>query len=197
MCGEPDVRQDRLLPRLEAGYRRTRENAMTKPWNMGAGGLKNRWRLLPLFAIIALGFVGMGANAASAAEHAVPFTFSVSGRGSLTGSSITLAGAGQASHLGHISYNANGVITGKNPTTGVITDTLKETLTAANGDSLTILCHQVATPISPGVYHGTDTWTVTGGTGRFSSATGFGTGDTHVDLNAGTFTKAETGTITY
>ena len=38
---------------------------------------------------------------------------------------------------------------------------------------------------------------MTGGTGRFSGATGSGTGDTHVDLNVGTFTKALTGTITY
>ena len=34
--------------------------------------------------------------------------------------------------------------------------------------------------------------------GRFSGATGSGGGgDTHANLNAHTFTKAETGTITY
>ena len=37
----------------------------------------------------------------------------------------------------------------------MITDTLVETLTAANGDTVTLLCHQVATPVSPGVLHGT------------------------------------------
>ena len=90
-----------------------------------------------------------------------------------------------------MSYNANGTFTGSN------TDTLTETFTAANGDTLTILCNQVIEEISPGVFHGTDTWTVIGGTGRFSDATGSGTGHTYVDLNAGTFTKELTGVIAY
>jgi hypothetical protein len=174
---------------------------MHKPWNKGAGGSKNLWGLLPLVAIFALGVVGLGANAASAASNTVPFKSSVAGTasvsGTMKGSSITLAGAGSASHLGNLSYKAIGVITGTDHVTGVITDTLTETLIAANGDALTILCHQVATPISPGVYHGVDNWTVTGGTGRFSGATGSGKGDTNADLIAGTFTKAENGTISY
>jgi hypothetical protein len=174
---------------------------MHKPWNKGAGESKNRLRLLPLVAIFALGVVGLGANAASAASNTVPFKSSVAGTasvsGTMKGSSITLAGAGSASNLGKVSYKASGVITGTDPATGVITDTLTETLTAANGDTLTILCNQVATPISPGVFHGVDNWTVTGGTGRFSGASGSGSGDTHADLIAGTFTKAENGTITY
>ena len=116
---------------------------------------------------------------------------------SQTGTSLALAGTGNASHLGKVSYKGSGEITSEHPVTGVITDTLTETLTAANGDKLTILCRQVATPTSPGVYNGTDHWTVTGGTGRFSGATGSGGGDTHANLNADTFTKAATGTITY
>jgi hypothetical protein len=47
------------------------------------------------------------------------------------------------------------------------------------------------------VYHGTDVWTVSGGTGRFSGATGSGTGDTTVDLTNLTFTQDGTGSITY
>jgi hypothetical protein len=38
---------------------------------------------------------------------------------------------------------------------------------------------------------------VAGGTGRFSGATGSGTGDTTVDLSSLTFTKEGTGTISY
>ena len=38
---------------------------------------------------------------------------------------------------------------------------------------------------SPGVFVGTDQWTVIGGTGRFAGATGSGTGVTHIDLNNG------------
>ena len=80
---------------------------------------------------------------------------------------------------------------------GPNTDSLTETLTAANGDTLTILCNQVLEEVSPGVYRGTDTWTVIGGTGRFSDATGSGSGETHVDLNVDTFSKVMTGDITY
>jgi len=108
-----------------------------------------------------------------------------------------LAGTGDASHLGNVrSYTANVVIlTGIVGVTGV-TDTLTETLIAANGDTLTLLCTQTAT-LSSGVYHGTDLWIVIGGTGRLSGATGSGTGDTYVYLSSSTFTKELTGTVTY
>jgi hypothetical protein len=79
----------------------------------------------------------------------------------------------------------------------VITDTLHETLTAANGDTVTITCHQVADPTkTSGVYLGIDKWTVTGGTGQFSGATGSGVGKTSINLNNDTFGKAEAATIT-
>ena len=105
---------------------------------------------------------------------------------------FALSGTGQAIHLGNVkSYTAVGQITG--PTT----DTLTETFTAANGDTLTILCIQALEDLGGGVFRGTDTWEVIGGTGRFSGATGSGTGVTYVDLNVGalTFTKDLTGTI--
>ena len=88
----------------------------------------------------------MGAHAASAAAPAFPFKASVSGNISPTGvGTFALAGTGNASHLGNVSYKANAKIIRTDPVTGVITDTLTETLTAANGDTLTILCQQVAT----------------------------------------------------
>ena len=163
-----------------------------------AEGSKSWWRavLALAAATVSLGVVGLGASAASAATPTVPFGFAVSGAASLTGSTVTLHGAGLASYLGIVSYKANGAIISDNPTTGVITDTLTETLTAANGSTVTIFCHQVATPISSGVYNGIDHWTVTGGTGTYSGATGSGVGDTHVNLNLGTFAKVESGTIT-
>jgi hypothetical protein len=49
--------------------------------------------------------------------------------------------------------------------------------------------------ISPGLYHGTGTWTVTGGTGRFSGATGQGTLDGTSDVNQGKFSIRLTGVI--
>ena len=105
---------------------------------------------------------------------------------------FTLNGAGKASHLGKVSYTAVGQIT------SATTDVLTETFTVANGDTLTILCNQVLEDLGGGVlFHGTDTWVVIGGTGRFSGATGSGTGATYVDLNVGRFTKELAGTISY
>jgi hypothetical protein len=163
---------------------------------------KRVWRLLPLAAMLALSLVGMGARAASAATSQ-PFMASVSGTVVLSGlnknDTIMLSGTGSASPLGQLqSYTANGVITSSHTDkqgTTYITDTLHETLTAANGDTLTILCQQTAVSDTTG-FHGNDSWTVTGGTGRFSGATGSGTGHTQ-SVVAGTFTKDMTGTIAY
>lgn len=143
-----------------------------------------------LVAVIAS---GVAAKSARADDSPAPLKASVSGTVSLTGEqTFTLAGAGKANHIGNMKdYQADGVFTGPN------TDSLTETLTAANGDTLTILCDQVLEEVSPGVFRGTDTWTVIGGTGRFSNASGSGTGETHVNLNLGTFTKQMTGSITY
>jgi hypothetical protein len=152
------------------------------------------WMLVVVVMILALGAIGAAASSASAAKPSVPFSASVSGSAivDLGAGTIKLAGTGNASHLGNVkSYKAIGSIT--TPTTDILT----ETLTAANGDSLTILCSQVVADLGNGLWHGTDTWTVIGGTGRFSGATGSGTGETNVDLNVGRFTKALTGTIAY
>lgn len=183
----------------ELATRRGEETTMNKPWNHGARGSKNRWRWLSLVAVLALGLVGPGASSASAAAPAVPFKASVSGTVSPTAPlTFVLAGTGTSSDLGKVkTYGANVVITSGDPVNGPMTNTLTETLTGANGDTLTILCQQIASSISPGVFRGVDQWTVIGGTGRFSGATGSGTGNTYVDLNVGTFAKEATGTITY
>ncbi len=164
---------------------------MNKLWNDRSGRSKNRWRLLPLVAILALGLAGMGANAAAAGKPPVPFKASVSGTVTIVNATdFVLAGTGGSSQMHNISYEANGELTSP------VTDTLIETLTAANGDTLTIRCEQALETLGNGVLHGTDTWEVTGGTGQFEGATGSGTGDTYVhDLS--TFTKHFTGTITY
>jgi hypothetical protein len=105
---------------------------------------------------------------------------------------FALVGTVKANHVGSMQdYQANGSFTGPN------TDTLTETLTAANGDTLVTLYEQILEEIGPGIYRGTDTWTVIGGTGRFSNASGSGSGETSVDLNTGTFTKELTGVISY
>lgn len=109
---------------------------------------------------------------------------------------LTLDGSGIGRPLGKLDdYSGQVTITSVDED-GVITDVLIETFTAANGDTLTIRCDQVVVPGDDGLFHGTDTWTVIGGTGRFADATGSGTGTTVVD-NLETFTKELTGTITY
>lgn len=168
-------------------------------------GPRSRRRLLPLAVVLALALSGIGASTATAKpaapKPAKPFTASVAGTLTPTGPGIfALAGTGKASHLGNVkSYRALVQITGGDLVNGPFTDTVTETLTAANGDTITILCDQVANPVSPGspVLNGTDTWSVIGGTGAFRNATGSGTGHTHADLDAGTFTKDMTGSITY
>ena len=163
---------------------------------------RTRRRSLPLVAMLALGSLGIGANTATAAAPALPFLAAVAGTVSDAGPGPTglptfsLAGSGVASYLGRISYTGTVVVTSID-SNGVIRDTLTETLTAANGDSLTILCQQVATPIAPGsrVLHGVDQWTVIGGTGHFRNATGSGTGDTYVQ-NFQSFQKSSAGRIT-
>ena len=154
-------------------------------------------RVLQLVAVVvmvmALAASGIAVRSVRAAEPAVPLKASVSGTVSLTGeTTFALDGTVKANHIGSMNdYQANGVFTGEN------TDTLTETLTAANGDTLTILCNQTLEAISPGIFRGTDTWTIIGGTGRFSNASGSGTGETQVNLNTGTFTKDLTGAISY
>ena len=157
----------------------------------------SRKRLLSLAAILTLTLAGLGATQASA-KQAVPLTASVAGAvaGPTNTGAFSLTGSGKSSHLGNVkSYTASGQISFNDGTT--VHDTLIETYTAANGDQLVLQCEQVATFVSPGVLEGTDAWTIISGTGRFSAASGSGTGHTHADLNTHTFTKDATGSIDY
>ena len=104
-----------------------------------------------------------------------------------------LEGVGVGSRIGAFTYHGDVEITGVTATG--LTTTLIETLNLGNGDTVTILCLQEAVEAGPGLFVGSDTWTVIGGTGRYSNATGSGTGTTNVDLNAGTFIKVLNGTI--
>jgi len=152
------------------------------------------WMFVAMAMIIALVASGAGASPASASSNQVPFNASFSGSVAMTGpDSALLSGSGIATYLGNTSYA--GDVSAITPTPEGFTDVLVETLVAANGDTLTILCIQTAAPTSPGVFLGTDQWIVIGGTGRFAGATGSGTGVTHVDLNNGTFDKQLTGSI--
>jgi len=152
------------------------------------------WNFVIAALLIAMQVSGISIGPAYAASNQVPFTASFSGAVTSTGpTSAALSGSGIAEQLGLTAYAGN--VSDIASTNIGFTDVLVETLTAANGDTITILCNQVAVQQASGVFQGSDEWTVIGGTGRFASASGSGTGVTHIDLNNGTFSKQLTGTI--
>jgi len=147
--------------------------------------------------LLALGALGLGTSAASAASSQVPFKAIFSGSAvPLDPTTSGFAGAGTATHLGTIATEGRAYISGADSSCpGGVANLNVETLTAANADTMTISSQDVACPTGPGQYHGTGHWTVTGGTGRFSSATGQGSYDGSADFNAGTFTIDLTGAL--
>ncbi len=156
------------------------------------------WRLLVAAILIAPWIIGLGATPAHAAgTHQVPFRGSYSGAAAFASNGAPLFnGTGIATHLGS-STNEGYVVFTTAPAdcAGGFPNDQYETLTAANGDSLTIVSHDVACPIGPNQYHGTGNWAVLGGTGQFSGTTGQGTLDGQSDFNQGVFTFQLTGTI--
>jgi len=152
---------------------------------------------MALTAIVTMGMVGIGMGTAYAAKPATPLKAAIAGTVAPgpTAGTFELAGTAVSPMLGVADYRGEVTITGVDPDTGTITDVLIETFTTAGGDTITLRCDQTAVPLSDGVYQGTDTWTVIGGTGKYAGATGSGTGTTYVDLNQGTFAKVLTGRV--
>jgi hypothetical protein len=148
--------------------------------------------------VIPLGAVGIRAISVSAAgAHEVPFTGSYWGTAAFTSATtITFSGTGSATYLGRGANEGNVVVTGPDTSCpGGIANINYETLTAANSDTLMLTSYDVACPIGPGALHGTGHWVVTGGTGRFSGASGQGTIDGHADFNQGVFGFHLTGSL--
>ncbi|MDP9340711.1 MAG: hypothetical protein M3Q23_01110 [Actinomycetota bacterium] len=146
----------------------------------------------------ALGTIGMGANSAYAAGIQVPFRGSYSGMAvtDFSSGTVDFSGTGISTQLGLSANEGHLQVTGPDSScAGGLANVRNETLTAANGDLLMLTSHDVACPIGPLVFHGTGHWVVTGGTGRFSGATGQGTTDGTGDFMQGVFTLQLTGTI--
>jgi hypothetical protein len=152
---------------------------------------------LTVTMLIALGTIGMGANSAHAAGSQVAFAGAYAGTLAFTSSTTAaLSGTGTATYLGLSTNQGTVTLTGPaSSCSGGLAAVNNETLSATNGDALMLTIHDVSCPISPGVYHGTGTWVVTGGTGRFSGATGQGQFDGHGDFNHDVFAFLLTGTI--
>ena len=97
----------------------------------------------------------------------------------------TGSGEGNATHLGASNWAFDEVVTLGQvvdgcPTLGT-TDTYTGTLTAANGDTITVEGTGTGCPTSPTTARILDVFTVTGGTGRFEDASGSLTSVTLVD----------------
>lgn len=151
-----------------------------------------------LAALLALTALFLRPSPASAATL-VPFQASVSenftaapcGQWSVC---IIATGTGQATHLGAITEDAS-VVVDINPAdqqNGCAPETRTTTLTAANGDTITM--SGTGLTRCPGSSEANDSYTVTGGTGRFQGASGSGS-----DSNTHTFTGPGVGvaSVTY
>lgn len=134
----------------------------------------------------------------AAAESLVPFhatvseTFTAAPCGQFA-RCITATGNGQAEHLGAISESAS-IVVDTNPADlqhGCAPETRTTTLTAANGDTITMSGTGLSCAATSDAH---DNYTITGGTGRFQGASGSGN-----EYNVHTFTGPGVGvaTVTY
>jgi hypothetical protein len=148
-------------------------------------------------AVVVAGSLALGAHAAAAAGGQTSFKAMLSGTAMFASQTTVLfSGSGSATRMGQITNDGSIVITGSDSScSGGVANTNTEKLTDNDGDTLTTTSRDVACPIGPGQFHGTGQWTVTGGTGRFSGASGHGTTDGYSDFGAGTFTITLTGVL--
>jgi hypothetical protein len=151
-------------------------------------------RSLAMF--VGFGLLATGPMPASASDF-VPFNASYASIITFTGQySATLAGNGKATHLGQTTTVGNLAVVGPATTcANGFASEIRDTLTAANGDQVTVLITMEACPAAPGIYPAAGTYVVTGGTGRFSGASGGGAFNGLGDFNSFNVTCALTGTI--
>jgi hypothetical protein len=151
----------------------------------------------PVMALMTAAALVMGANVASAAGGHTTFKATFSGTAQLTSPTTALfVGAGSATQMGRVTTSGDALVTGSSDAcAGGLANINTETLTNNDGDTVTFTSDDVGCPTGPGQYHGFGHWTVTGGTGRFTGATGEGSFDGHSDFNVGTFTITLTGSL--
>ena len=107
----------------------------------------------------------------------------------------TIKGSGQATHLGKTSEASTVVVElSSNPAPGCFVETRTTTLTAANGDQMT-MHHTGQVCFSSTTGTALDSYVVTGGTGRYSGASGSGTNTASIDRVTGNAVTTFTGTL--
>jgi hypothetical protein len=151
-----------------------------------------QFKLLPAFSAAYRGssaFMGLQA-----------FSAAYSGSIAFTGpASATYTGSGTGTYVGTSQVQGTlQVFSGavSCPGTGFNTRH-NDTITAANGDSLSVMIAAVACETPPGsqVYQSEGTYVITGGTGRFSGASGQGTVVGQADFTTHTFSLSFSGSI--
>ncbi len=155
----------------------------------GTATVPGRWIALAVAVLCAV----LVAIPQQAAANLVPFratvaeTFTAGPCPPTPSLCVTATGNGQATHLGNIRESAaivSNLASGPGP--GCATDghaeTRTTTLVAANGDQISLVATGYGCPTGPTTQSAVDSYVVTGGTGRFSGASGSGTITATIDL---------------
>lgn len=162
-----------------------------------------RWMLIPVVAV-AMAMVAVPLHTSAASQ--VPFraTLTETGVGPGPGpclgvvvqlpfGCVTVTGSGQATHLGAITEAAVVVVdfSTLNPVTGCADEIRTSTLTAANGDQITLQGPgRVCGDQTQG--SGGDYWSVISGTGRFAGVTGSGMNSVTINRSVSPATSVTT-----
>lgn len=166
----------------------------TGMWHEETAMVPARWRTLTVAAMcVVIVLVPQQAGAASLVPfHArVAETFMAAPCAPTPSLCVTNTGSGQATHLGNIRESTVTVLNlASKPGPGCTTDGHAETRTttfvAANGDQITLEASGYSCPTGETTLTAVDAYVVTGGTGRFSGASGSGTINSMIDLANGT-----------
>lgn len=161
--------------------------------------------VVPLGIPVALALWCTSAPQTAVAATQVPFEAQFSGSmhlsNSPTGFPVNVSGTGSASYLGRSTNSAH--VTQINepnsncPTTGfVVLNHGVLTSSQDNDDQIDVTIIDHPCPVGPGLYSGSDSYVVTGGSGRFAGASGQGTFTGTGNFNNLTFTYTFSGTIT-
>ncbi len=151
-------------------------------------------RAILLIAVVGLALV-LGLASPAAAGDQVPFKGRLDGTVTITPvvppfASVFAEGTGNATHLGRFTWEFPHLVN-----LAVSTAEGTYTLTAANGDTLTIDVTGQATEIAPGVLAIVERGIITSGTGRFADSTGSFTLEHTTFLASGLTTGSFEGTI--
>ena len=147
---------------------------------------RSRFRLLPL-ALVAVIAVMVAIPQLAGATSLLPFSARTSEVGTVVPCDpnfvcVSVTGTGSASRLGKISESAIFTIDPASvPAPGCTTNTGTMTLTSGKGDQIMLTLNGTNCTVDPTHGIALEAYVVTGGTGRYVGATGYGTETVHMD----------------